>query len=432
MKNEHVYTPEKFIEREKIGKLTDYQYDYEDVKFKSSYNEDIIILKYPKALIFTQKNDLKVILSSIKYKKECLIPKENKDMISFLKDDLSEWIISNDLIDIFDNILFFKNQILDSLKSLFSKLKNIKNIKKNFEDFVFKNSYDNSSYAEEFLKFYDKDFIFSFRVLCEHLHFYDNLKSIKQNIEGKKIKPNKSQTEKINKINELLSKPKKVNTESNTTKVISKEETVAKVDACLKEKNNNNDIQSSEETLSSKPNSIKDIEVFEKKLEKRDEKRNIEEFNINNPKSGESMYKLLEEYIEKTKFITKEELIQLFMKSLKEPNYFIEDIESICELFQASIYDYIAEQNKPKTNKPKISPECITQTFTLKEIVDLFEKKLELSEKYDENFDLGNVDFVKYLTKLFTDYNIKFEEDLNKKCAKKLEEIEKLVGKLKN
>ncbi len=229
-----------------------------------------------------------------------------------------------------------------------------------------------------------------------------------------------------------MSKPKKVNTESNTTKVISKEETVAKVDACLKEKNNNNDIQSSEETLSSKPNSIKDIEVFEKKLEKRDEKRNIEEFNINNPKSGESMYKLLEEYIEKTKFITKEELIQLFMKSLKEPNYFIEDIESICELFQASIYDYIAEQNKPKTNKPKISPECITQTFTLKEIVDLFEKKLELSEKYDENFDLGNVDFVKYLTKLFTDYNIKFEEDLNKKCAKKLEEIEKLVGKLKN
>jgi hypothetical protein len=156
MKNEHDYTPEKFIEREKIGKLTDYQYDYEDVKFKSSYNEDIIILKYPKALIFTQKNDLKVILSSIKYKKECLIPKENKDMISFLKDDLSEWIISNDLIDIFDNILFFKNQILDSLKSLFSKLKNIKNIKKNFEDFVFKNSYDNSSYAEEFLKFYDK------------------------------------------------------------------------------------------------------------------------------------------------------------------------------------------------------------------------------------------------------------------------------------
>ena len=186
MKNKPDYTLEKFIEQEKIGKLTDYQYDYEDVKFKSRYNEDLIILKYPKAFIFTQKNDLKVILSSIKYKKECLIPKENKDMISFLKDDLSEWIISNDLIDTFDNILFYKNQILDSLKSLFFKLKNIENIKKNLEDFVFKNTY-----AEEFLKFYDKDFILSFRVLCQHFHFYDCLKSIKQNIEKKKIKRNK-------------------------------------------------------------------------------------------------------------------------------------------------------------------------------------------------------------------------------------------------
>jgi hypothetical protein len=118
----------------KRQKRNENQIEYKEVKYRSSLTKQIIVLKYPKVYLDMRKDGIKKILQEVfceshhkRNHAECKLEKslfkkfEIKNMISFLEEKKECLIISKDLIDIFDYISFYKNQIFTALENLIDK-----------------------------------------------------------------------------------------------------------------------------------------------------------------------------------------------------------------------------------------------------------------------------------------------------------------------
>ena len=100
------------------------------VKYRSSVTKpSIIVLQYPKAYLDMKKTGIKIILENVfrqtnpkkdhkKLGDSLFFKFKIKDMISFLENKKDCLIISQDLIDIFDYISFYKNQTFTAIVNL--------------------------------------------------------------------------------------------------------------------------------------------------------------------------------------------------------------------------------------------------------------------------------------------------------------------------